>query len=115
MDVDGAVLSDTEHVFSKCVRTKDTWNGIRNLMVELLPSLDSKSDMQLLTLNFPRSQVDLELVWLIGCYMLEAWKFIARNDSTCMSRALLFGFLKYKYKEDQCGARPSFCRISQLI
>ena len=54
MDVDGAVLSDTEHVFSKCVRTKDTWNGIRNLMVELLPSLDSKSDMQLLTLNFPR-------------------------------------------------------------
>ena len=72
-------------------------------------------DLEILTLNFPKSDVDMEIVWCVGTYMVEAWKVIMFKDSTHLSRDVLFGFLKYKCREDQFEARPTYREIPELM
>ena len=114
-DICGAVLDDVDHAFSKCVKTKEVWREIRSILISLEPSLACRSDIELLTLDFPKSDMDMELVWLLGTFIVEAWKIILLKDATCLDRGVVFGYLKFKYREDQLGARPAFKEIRQLI
>ena len=55
-------------------------------------------------LNFNGGKHEEEIVWLIGNYVHEVWSFFVKKGRA-IRRAELFGFLKFKFKEDQLGAR----------
>ena len=80
----------------------------------MVPSLASKSHLELLTMIFSKSERDMEIVWLLGSFMLEAWLVHQQKGSASLSRGYLFGYLRYKFKEDQLGARPKFQLIPGL-
>ena len=108
------VISDIEHVFSQCSKTVDAWKDMKSLLLNMVPSLASKSHLELLTMNFSKSERDMEIVWLLGSFMLEAWLVHQQKGSAGLSRGYLFGYLRYKFKEDQLGARPKFKLIPGL-
>ena len=110
----GAVISDVLHVFCQCMKVQDIWKLIRTIINGLLPvSLKDVEDVQLLSLNFRKSAKDDEITWLISTYVAEVWNLLEKKKVRQVSRDKLFGFLKFKYRADQAGARPRL-QISEL-
>ena len=70
-------------------------------------------DVQLLSLNFRKSAKDDEITWLISTYVAEVWNLLEKKKVRQVSRDKLFGFLRFKYRADQVGARPQL-QISEL-
>ena len=62
-------------------------------------------DIQLISYLFPKSTRDKEVVWLLGNYLLNVWTSIHSKSAESIKWEQLFGFLKFKYREDQLGAR----------
>ena len=50
---------------------------------------------------------DAVSVWLVERYMEEVWQVIYRNKAAVMDKGRLFGYLKFKNRSDQLGARSS--------
>ena len=91
-----AVIADREHYFCTCERVSAMWIKIKQILHVLLLDCDSLRDLDLLTLNIPRQQTIKEAVWLIGNYIHMIWV----SNLEHLSSDQLFGFLKFKYKED---------------
>ena len=66
--------------------------------------------MDLLTLNFSSVHFETEITWLIGAYVAKLWSMI-ENNGKVWGRDELFGFLTFKFKNDQQGAR---LRLKQI-
>ena len=45
------------------------------------------------------------LVWLMGRYLEESWRLVKGNEGNRLSKRKFFGFLKFKYRVDQLGAK----------
>ena len=85
----------------------DLWQGARKLIVETsLNQLLGYSDFDLLTLQVPRNDYETELVWIISTYVFEIWSIMYENEEAKIDVDRMFGYLKFKYKMYQCGARP---------
>ena len=84
------------------------------VLLQMESRLADLSDWEIITLKFPKSSWEKEIVWLIGSYVSEAWKLLFSKGETSLSRDRVFGFLKYKYRRDQVGARQNFRTISAL-
>ena len=62
------------------------------------------SDWDILNLFLPVSEFDKEVVWMISSYVLFIWDNIfVRNADVKLEQ--FFGFLTYKYKENQNFSR----------
>ena len=106
LEVRGALFGDTEHFFCTCKNVESTWCELRDILVACLdPALASISNLDLITLNFPKNANDLFCVWLIGNYMDIVWKTVY-VQGVHLRKERVFGYLKFKYKADQLGARP---------
>ena len=109
MDTHGAVLNDREHFFCLCDRVQNVWSSIKLILYRLLPCNPAQevTDLDIITLNFPPNVNDAVLVWLVERYMEEVWQVIYRNKAAAMDKGRLFGYLKFKNRSDQLGARSS--------
>ena len=97
---EGAVNCDIEHVMCQCSLVVHVWKDFR-LHIELLdPSLSIMSDLDIINLKFPDTMMESEIVWMIGTYLLEAWKFSNENSDNSWQKRNFFGYLKFKYKRE---------------
>ena len=105
LPINGAVVCDREHLFCECLRVLDTWQSLRNIVMKRIPTSISVTNLDLITLNLPKIKADGEVAWLIGIFLEETWKFFKGNEGNRLSERKLFGFLKFKFRADQLGAR----------
>ena len=89
------------------------WKEIREKVVMIVPR--DVSDNDLIRLKFPKSTYNNEIIWLMGSYIFMVWDYILRHGGTVIDRGKLFGYLKYKFKNDQLGARVQFKTIPGLF
>ena len=109
----GPVTCNIDHIFSSCERVSAVWKEIRVKLVIIVPR--EVSDNDLIRLKFPKSTYNNEIIWLMGSYIYMIWDFILRQGVTVIDRGKLFGYLKYKFKSDQLGARVQFKTIPGLF
>ena len=102
MRVQGAVVGDRWHFFLYCEQVHDVWNTIRKIINNLHPvGLKDVTDEDLIQLKFSKSKVNSETVWIIGKYLDEAWRSLYVEGSVKLSRDKVFGFLKFKYRQER--------------
>ena len=107
-------LCDIEHYLCTCVSVSLLWNGIKTVACNLLQIDVPNSDM--ISLLFPKCNYEAEMVWLLGSYFGLIWTSRFVKGSSIKSRAQLFGFLKFKYKRSQVGARVRLeARLLELL
>ena len=97
----GSFICDREHTFCTCSSVLSLWRSIRDVVDTLV---GNASCLDLLTLNFNGGDYDDEVTWLIGLYVHEIWK-VATSGGGTISHDELFGFLKFKFKQEQHGAQ----------
>ena len=69
----------------------------------------------LINLHLPRNRNSNEVIWLIGSYVGEVWSCLVIKSAAKLSGDKFFGFLKFKYKKDQLGARLPLNPIPGLL
>ena len=62
---------------------------------------------------FSASQYDKEITWLLGNYFEKVWNDVVRKGKGIKTEEFV-GFLKFKYRADQQGARLCLCRINDF-
>ena len=97
-----ALICDFEHFFCKCENVIQMWKCIQEIMFDILQKHVSNHDA--LSLLFPSSSFEADLVWLLGSFFGLIWKWhhVKGDNISC---AQLFGFLKFKYRKSQLGSR----------
>ena len=74
------------------------------------------SDGNLINLCLPNNSRFNEVSWLlVGTYVGEVWRPIFVKGASELNDAQLLGFLKFKYKTDQLGARLPLNPIPGLL
>ena len=100
---DNSIICDLEHFFCVCNSVSETWTAVKLILTDLL-NMDVSNSV-LILLRFPKSSRDNEITWLVGNYVNKVWEIIYGDGKTHVSKDVMFGFLKYKYRCDQLGAR----------
>ena len=99
----GAVICDTEHYFCSCVRVRELWCQIRSIL-SLMVGEDLR-DWEWINFFMPKNEYELETVWLIGNYVARVWTETFIHNVAELKEEEFFGYLAFKFKEDQRGAR----------
>jgi hypothetical protein len=82
------------------------WGWVRARLIDILGGGSAQcSDWELVNLLFPGSACENEAVWLVGTYVAWVWKELYIHRKTLVRADQFFGFLRFKYKSDQLGAR----------
>ena len=85
------------------------------MLVNLLGVEETEvSDSDLINLLLPRNRCSNEVIWLVGSYVGEAWNCLVIKSAGMLSEDKFFGFLKFKYKMVQLGARLPLDQIPGL-
>ena len=109
----GAQMADTEHFFCSCFKVIEAWVWLKQKLDSVLGvSIPSE---KLINLQFPSSSYDTELVWLICNYTTKVWNDIFVNGESHINSEELFGFLKFKFKQDQQGSRIPMRQILEVF
>ena len=112
METLGAVISDRYHVFCACLRISETWMEVKAMIANLLPGDNvMNDDLDLITLQFPKGKYDEEIVWVIAAYLSWVWRECVNGGVTALDKRKFFGYLKFKFKRDQTGAKRPLCLI----
>ena len=112
----GAVICDVVHYFCTCVRVSQVWGWLRARLVGMLGDNSGQcSDWELLNLFHPSSNSEKESIWLIGTYVARVWEETFVRGGTMVKGEQFFGFLRFKYKTAQLGARLSLCTIPGMF
>lgn len=81
------------------------WEDLKKRLRIMLKNVDVNQHIRILTLNLPSVK---EAVWLISNFIHEIWVSSSDHSST----EQLFGFLKFKYRNEkdylQLGEIPGF-------
>ena len=109
----GAVTCDMEHLFCTREKVEAVWADVKDILMSIIPLGTSFSNMQLLTLDIPKFDGELSYVWVLGNYMELVWKLV-HLQGVHLAKEKVFGFLKFKYKAEQMGARRSMMKIQKL-
>ena len=106
----GNKISDVEHYFCHCLRTKGCWSLVRQLIRNSThAAIASSSNWTLLNLAFPRIQHELEITWLINEYVDYVWSESFQHCGE-VSAEKFFGFLTFKFK----GSHRQIGRIFKI-
>ena len=112
----GGLICDIEHFFCSCSRVSHVWGWVRARIVVMLGiSSVNVSNWELINLHLPSSGWEKETVWLIGTYVAKAWEETFVRDKAWLRGDQFFGYLRFKYKSDQCGARMPLNLIPGLF
>ena len=107
----GSPVHDIEHCFCLCIRVKDVWSHIRDILIGLVGE-DIPND-KLIRYNMPKSSKEIEAVWLLGNYISESWRRLS-SGYPFLRGSEFFGYLRFKFKDDQVGARVKMSDILGL-
>ena len=111
----GGSIADVTHYFCACCAVAPVWGWVRARLVDVLGVNSSQcSDWEFLNLLFPGSNCENEATWLVGTYAAWVWREIYILGKSWLRGDQFFGFLRFKYKSDQLGARLPFA-IQNLI
>ena len=92
------------------------WEKLKVMIVNLLGVEETEiSDSDLINLHLPRNRCSNEVIWLVGTYVGEVWGCLDIKSAASLSDDKFFGFLKFKYKMDQLGARLQLNPIPGLL
>ena len=109
LDANMLYIADRVHYFCECVKVNEVWQAVKNLMVEVSDNELARTDnFDLLTLRVPnlKNRRDSELVWIVSTYVFEVWNQLHEKEVSNISKEMMFGFLRFKYRSYQYGARP---------
>ena len=109
----GAVFCDLEHYFCSCVRVETVWRWVKEKIINLVG--ETVDNVDLVRYIFPGCTAEKEVVWLLGNYFEKAWKDLYISGEERLKADEFFGYLKFKYKADQLGARHSLDYIPGLV
>ena len=109
----GTQLCDIDHFFCSCLRVKEAWLLIKNSIHNLIGS--APPDYQLVRFSFPKCNFENEVIWLMGSYVRELWKELYFNEEAIIKTEEFFGYLKFKFRADQLGARQQLRNISDIL
>ena len=62
-------------------------------------------NFEFINIVFSKHLMENEAVWLIGTYVAWVWKEVYIHGKTWLRADQFLGFLRFKYKSDQLGAR----------
>ena len=99
----GSMVCDVEHFFSSCQRVNEVWRWLKGIIVQLLGA--DITDRKLLNFSLPGSHNEAEVAWLLGNYFAMVWFNMCSDAGDKLKMEEFFGFLTFKYKEDQLGSR----------
>ena len=63
----------------------------------------------------PSSHREKEIVWLLGNYYEKTWREINNAGTVYLKSEEFYGYLKFKYKEDQQGSRMKLDYIPDFL
>ena len=66
-------------------------------------------------MHLPGNRCSNEVIWLVGTYVGEVWRCLVIKSCAMLGDDKFFGFLKFKYKMDQLGARLPLNPIPGLL
>ena len=89
----GSVVSDVTHFFCTCLRVCDVWMWMKQTINGLVGGL--LSDKTIINYQFPRSNYDDEISWLLSSYIVKVWKEINYSDVNCLKKQAFFGYLRF--------------------
>ena len=106
LDLTGAaIICDLEHFFCTCQRVLQIWKRLKLMILNLLGVEPADlSDWEIINLRLPQRNAN-EVIWLLGIYLSEVWGSVFVKGSSELCEAQFFGFLRFKYRTDQLGAR----------
>ena len=108
----GTQTVDADHFFCSCLKVKNVWGFTHKILNTLIGV--SVSSLELINFQFPSSVHDNEVVWLLCSYLTKVWQEIYVSAESHIKYEELFGFLRFKYKMDQQGARIVMRHIPDL-
>ena len=108
----GAIIDDTEHYFCSCVRVSRLWNQIRRILSSMVGT--DLPDWQWINFFMPKTDYEQEAVWLVGNYVAKVWTETYIHNVVELKEEDFFGYLSFKYKEDQRGSRHKMKNIPEL-
>ena len=112
----GGLDGDVEHLFCSCDKVAEVWRWVRGNLLGLMGgNFASVSNWEIINLMLPGSRMDNELVWLLGTYVAKVWEEIFVRGKTLLRMEVFFGYLRFKYKTDQMGARHALRCIPGLL
>ena len=94
---------DYLHFFCDCPSVSNTWSSIRDIILGLVQG--SVDNHALISLNFPKSKHEKEVMWLLGSYIEQIWHSIQSEGASFVDKKKIFGFLKFKFRASQLGSR----------
>ena len=89
------------------------WRWVKEKIVTLVRETIENSD--LIRYMLPTCSAEKEIVWLLGTYFEKTWKDLYTNGCDRLKTDEFFGYLKFKYKADQLGARVNLDYIPGLL
>ena len=99
----GAEVCDVEHFFCNCIRVNAIWSRIKIIITSLIKV--NLSDWIIINYLLPRTEFEDEITWLLGNYIAKAWSDLFARNTVMLKEEEFFGFLSFKFKDDQRGAR----------
>ena len=68
------VRENNTHLFTECVAVRETWDWVRNRLLQLLPEDCARtSNFEFINLMFTKHLMESEAVWLIGTWIQYTW------------------------------------------
>ena len=112
----GGTVEDLEHFFCSCERVAHVWGWFRGKLLEVLGWNNAVvSNWELINLFLPVSFRDKDMVWMLGTYVAKVWEELFVRGKQRIRLDVFFGFLKFKYKAAQFGARQALGYIPGLV
>ena len=108
-----AILCDIEHYFCSCCRVQDVWTVVRQMVI--IMTKEDISNWKMINFMWPKSRQEKETAWLMGTYLATSWQFLNVRETSILDKEEYFGFLKFKFKADQLGARHCLNPLPWLI
>ena len=108
----GLQIHDAEHFFCQCVKVVACWSLVRPKITDMIGA--DVPDSRLIGYLFPKCEREKEVVWLLGNYFEFVWSKIYTKNEEGLQWEELYGFLKFKYRADQLGARYRLNHIPGL-
>ena len=109
----GAEICDSENFFCSCIRVENVWRRVEDKILILVK--ETVDNLDLVRYIIPVCNAEKEVVWLLGTYFEKTWKDLYVNGCDSLKEEEYFGYLKFKYKADQLGARQELDYIPGLL
>ena len=107
------IIENCQHRYQICARVYHIWEWILSVILVLDPLCAPDNEMDYLSLNFPRSMRDNEIMWLIGSYVDLIEKVVILKD-LFLNLDQVKGILRQKKLMSKYQAMPDLGLIPGL-